>query len=191
MLYSGTALKGVYRVFSRVGLKTFKGLNTPADRLAHKNPINFKDSVDFEVSQHLGLWFFRSNSLILFCRILAQKALLVSFIFFRSNWQNSYRFLLESFKSQWPDGTTDFPFPGGWAPTAPPPCIRPWTNCILQMTPPRTGNSWRLRIVCELGTMFNTGSEQRIFPMKKILNMVDWDFLQLERSLRIPGESKS
>ena len=32
-----------------------------------KSLINFKDMVDFEVSQRLGLWFYRSISLTLFC----------------------------------------------------------------------------------------------------------------------------
>ena len=55
--------------------------------------------VDSKVSQRLGLRFYRSNSLILFCSPLQVhfstiKHLLLTFLY--NNWQNFCRFLLES-----------------------------------------------------------------------------------------------
>ena len=53
--------------------------------------------VDFEVSQRLGLRFYRSNSLVLFCSHLhvqfSTKVLVVWFL--QSNWQNSHRLFLD------------------------------------------------------------------------------------------------
>ena len=62
--------------------------------------INFQDRTDFKVLLRLGLRFYRSNSLILFCSPLHVHLTLQSTCcylwFLRSNWQDSHQFLLES-----------------------------------------------------------------------------------------------
>ena len=58
--------------------------------------INFQDRANFEVSQRPKLRFYRSNSLMLFSCTFHVHFSVVKLWFFRSNWQNSQFFLLES-----------------------------------------------------------------------------------------------
>ena len=63
--------------------------------------INFKTWVDFEVSLRLGLRFYRSNSLMLFCspyHFSTIKHFLFALVF-SSNWQNSRQFKVESVRT--------------------------------------------------------------------------------------------
>ena len=59
-----------------------------------KGCIYFQDWVDFRVSQRLGFWFYVKYLLVLL--ILELSSTYFSFIFLKSNWQNSHQFLGES-----------------------------------------------------------------------------------------------